>query len=282
MTFAPPTLTALGAYWKANGGVNLGIVGDTSHVAKGVSYHLGKSQLTLGAYSRQTARDKAGLTEAASAIDLGKLNGSFPQLRSFSKWLVGQARVNAPGTSDMREIIFSPDGVTVLRWDRERGYSSLPKSGEADSTHLTHTHVSWYRDAEKRDHTTAFRPYFPVPVPPPTGGDVPNLTTYIPGQIATVKPTANVRSDAKLTATIYRVVSTPETWTVTGWVTGDVDPDGGSNQWLTQWANSRWEYTAKSNVTAGPAPAPVPVPDCSAAIEAAITADRAKARIVYS
>ena len=107
---------------------------------------------------------------------------------------------------------------------------------------------------------------------------MPNLSTYIPGQIATVKPTANVRSDAKLTASIYRVVSTPETWTVTGWVTGDVDPDGGSNQWLTQWANSRWEYTAKSNVTAGPAPAPVPVPDCSAAI----TADRAKAKIVYS
>jgi hypothetical protein len=276
MTYAPATLTALGAYWKANGGVNLGIVGDTSHVAKGVSYHLGKSQLTLGAYSRQTARDKAGLTEAASAIDLGKLNGSFRQLRDFSKWLVADARANAPGTSDMREIIYSPDGVTVLRWDRQRGFASAPRSGEADSTHLTHTHVSWYRDAEKRDHTTAFRPYFPVP--PPTGGDVPNLSTYIPGQLATVKPTANVRSDAKLTASIYRVVSTPETWTVTGWVTGDVDPDGGSNQWLVTWANNRWEYTAHSNVTAGPAPAPVPVPDCSAAI----TADRAKAKIVYA
>jgi hypothetical protein len=42
---------------------------------------------------------------------------------------------------------------------------------------LTHTHVSWYRDAEFRDHTVAFRPYFaedmtmsyPVPKAPSLG-----------------------------------------------------------------------------------------------------------------
>jgi hypothetical protein len=59
---------------------------------------------------------------------------------------------------------------------------------------------------------------------------------------------------------------------VTGWTKGDVDPDGGSDQWLVRWSGGRWEYTAKSNVTAGPA-APViavPVPDCTAAIAAAV------------
>jgi hypothetical protein len=60
----------------------------------------------------------------------------------------------------MREIIYSPDGKIVLRWDRERGYSSLARPGEADTSHLTHTHVSWYRDAQNRDHRTAFRPYW--------------------------------------------------------------------------------------------------------------------------
>ncbi len=65
----------------ANGGVNLGIIGDTAHATLGVSYHLGKSQLTATAYSRQLPRDAAGLTEAASAIDLGKLNGSLTELR---------------------------------------------------------------------------------------------------------------------------------------------------------------------------------------------------------
>jgi len=45
MTYAPMTLLELAAYWKRQGGVNLGIVGDTEHQAKGVSYHLGKDQL---------------------------------------------------------------------------------------------------------------------------------------------------------------------------------------------------------------------------------------------
>ena len=160
MTTAPATLTALGSYWTGPGGVNLGIVGDTAHADRGVSYHLGKSQLTATAYSRQTARDKAGLTEAASAIDLGRMDGTLPKLRDFSRWLVVQAQADQPGTSDMREIIYSPDGTKVLRWDRERGATSDPQTGEADASHLTHTHISWYRDAQTRDHTTAFRPYF--------------------------------------------------------------------------------------------------------------------------
>lgn len=160
MTFAPPTLTELARFWTSHGGVNLGIVGDTGHIDKGTSYHLGRSQLARGAYSAVTARDRAGLSEAASAIDLGKLDGSLADLRTFSRWLVSQARRNAPGTRDMREIIYSPYGRSVFRWDRQRGYASVAHPGEADLTHLTHTHVSFYRDAEKRDHTTAFRPYF--------------------------------------------------------------------------------------------------------------------------
>lgn len=182
MTYAPTKLRELATFWIAQGGVNLGIVGDTAHQAKGTSYHLGADQLIAGAYSTRTARDKAGLTNGASAMDFGKLNGSYGHLRDFSKWLVDQARHNAPGTFDMREIIYTPDGVTVLRWDRERGYNSAPRPGEADDSHLTHTHVSWYRDAESRDHTTAIRPYF--------GGipdmALPQFSTYAKAQEAVV------------------------------------------------------------------------------------------------
>lgn len=160
MTFAPPTLVELGRLWVAYGGVNLGIVGDTAHQSRGVSYHLGRDQLAPGAYSARTPRDVRGLSNAASAIDLGRLGGTLKGLQDFSRWLVGRVRDSAAGTGDMREIIYSPDGVQVLRWDRERGATSLPRSGEADDSHRTHTHVSWYRDAEARDHTTAFRPYF--------------------------------------------------------------------------------------------------------------------------
>jgi len=160
VSYPPATLTALGAYYVAHGGVNLGIVGDASHTAGGVSYHLGADHLIAGAYSARTARDLAGLTNAASAIDLGRIHDSLGALRQFSNWLVSQARLNAPGTDDMREIIYSPDGAIVLRWDRERGYASLPRPGEADNTHLTHTHISYYRDSQSREKVSVFRRYF--------------------------------------------------------------------------------------------------------------------------
>lgn len=185
MTFAPASLLALRSFLHPLTGlsaVSLGIVGDTAHAAKGTSYHLGADDLSATAYSRQTARDVAGLSNAASAIDIG----TFPRLRAMSMWLVVQARQNAPGTSDMREIIYSPDGVNVLRWDRERGYASVPKTGEADDSHRSHTHISWYRDAEKRDHVVAFRPFF-VPIPDTATEDIVKVYS-VPGQTSGAWP----------------------------------------------------------------------------------------------
>ena len=160
MTYAPASLKTLGAYLVAHDAVNLGIVGDTSHAAKGISYHLGADWLVPTAYSRQTARDIAGLTDAASAIDIGKIDNSFTRLRAFSKWLLARAQANEPGTSDIREIIYSPDGATVYRWDRERGYASAPKTGEADNSHLYNTHISYYRDSENRDKVGLISRFF--------------------------------------------------------------------------------------------------------------------------
>ena len=160
MTYSPPTLGDLARYWVSRGGTNLGIVGDSAHQAKGRSYHLGRSALSPTAYSRTTSRDRTGLTEAASAIDLGKLKGSYSALRAFSVWLVKRCQSNAPGTQDIREVIYTPDGKTVLRYDRERGIKSTPRPGEADTSHLWHTHVSWYRDSEKRAKVGVFAPYF--------------------------------------------------------------------------------------------------------------------------
>jgi hypothetical protein len=163
MTYNPADLIDLMAYWTAHGGVNLGIKGDASHVTKARSYHLGADQLTDYTYSGSTARDKAGLAtwpNAASAVDLGELGGSIVGLRRFSGWFVGRCRANAPGTSDVRDFIYSLDGVTVLRWDRERGVASTPRAGEADTSHLKHSHISFYRDSRERDKTPLFRPYF--------------------------------------------------------------------------------------------------------------------------
>ena len=271
MSYAPKTINDLATYWKAQGGVNLGIVGNTAHT---VGYHLGKDRIYDGSgpgigdndYSVKLARDKAGLTNAASAIDLGKLDGTLTNLRRFSEWLVSRALDGK--CRDIREIIYSTsDGKYVKRWSGpdNKVYTSLRKNadgsitvitpGNGDASHFSHTHISFYRDSEGRDKRPLFAPYFATPEVP---ADMPALSTYIPGQVATVKPTANIRVAPTLTAKVIRVVgTTPETWTVTGWVTGEVDPDGGSNQWLTRW-NDGWEYTAKSNLTSGPAVPPPP------------------------
>jgi len=158
-TTNPPRLVELGKFWKAQHGVNLGVIGDTGHVAKGVSYHLGKAELTADAYSIQNARDKAGLTNAASAIDLGKLNGSLVNLRAFSAWLVARCLADPAARHDVREIIYSPEGTTVQR------YSGIDNKihtgpGNGDLTHRTHTHISFFRDSEQRDKVFLFQPFF--------------------------------------------------------------------------------------------------------------------------
>ena len=91
MSSSPQSLRQLGTYWTAQGGVNLGVVGNAAHT---YGYHLGRDRIYDGGgpgkgdrdYSVQTRRDKAGLSDAASAIDLGRLNGSLPKLYRFSRW----------------------------------------------------------------------------------------------------------------------------------------------------------------------------------------------------
>lgn len=153
MTFAPQSLLDLRAYLKPITGLpdnDLGIVGDKFH--KG-GYHHGKSMLVSNDYSARTARDKAGLTEAASAFDLGM----FSQLRELSIWCVRQCQGGHPDTLDIREIVYSPDGQAVWRWDREKGNEPFISG---DPSHKTHSHFSYYRDSEKRDKRPLFRRFF--------------------------------------------------------------------------------------------------------------------------
>lgn len=162
MTFAPPTLIALARLWTDEGGVNLGIVGDAPHVLGGTSYHLGRNQLLPSAYSRVLPRDVAGLSDAASAIDLGRLDGSYANLQAFSRWLVERVRSMPTTYRDVREVIYSPDGQKVMRWDNHLRVLNLggTGTGQGDNSHLTHTHISFFRDSEFRDKRPLFAPYF--------------------------------------------------------------------------------------------------------------------------
>jgi hypothetical protein len=136
----------------------VGIVGDTGHAATGSSYHLGRDQLRPDSYSIvESARDSTGLTDAASALDVGTFDvtvaGKRHTLPGLSIWLVAQCKAGTPDTKDIREVIYSPDGSTVKRWDR------LGIRSTGDSSHTFHTHISYFRDSESHDKTALFSRY---------------------------------------------------------------------------------------------------------------------------
>ncbi|MCF0094519.1 hypothetical protein [Micromonospora sp. MH99] len=135
----------------------VGIVGDPAHRG---GYHCGSDRVVTNDYSVvESSRDRNGLTLDAAALDVGgfsvRSGGRTHTLPSFSLWCVGQCAANAADTRDIREIIYSPDGTTVKRWDR------LGKRTSGDSSHRWHTHFSFFRDAIKagRDQRPLFRRY---------------------------------------------------------------------------------------------------------------------------
>ena len=165
MTFAPPPLRALARSWVAQGGVNLGVVGGPRHKS---GYHLGRDRIFRAGgqgaadYSIQLPRDKPFLTNAASAIDLGRLNGTLEGLQRFSTWLVERCRAETEAYRDVREVIYSPDGRRVERWDNgvRRLFPAGTGTGQGDDSHLTHTHISFFRDSEARPKVALFAPFF--------------------------------------------------------------------------------------------------------------------------
>ncbi|WP_431943748.1 hypothetical protein [Micromonospora marina] len=157
----------------------VGIVGDVNHRG---GYHCGSDRVVRNDYSVvESSRDRSGLTLYASALDVGMFSvrsgGGTHNLRTFSTWMVAQCAANAADTRDIREIIYSPDGRTVRRWDR------LGRRTGGDSSHLFHTHFSFFRDSTKagRDQTPLFRRY---------------LTAI--GMIAVVKPEDDMEQTDKL------------------------------------------------------------------------------------
>lgn len=159
MTSAPSNLLAvrtlllgtLGPYGL--GDLEVGIVADSAHHG---GYHCGRDRLDLDDYSvDESPRDSGSLTLDASALDVGTFSYGQHNLRTFSIWCVGQCKINTADTQDIREIIYSPDGSTVRRWDR------LGKRSTGDISHTGHTHFSFFRDSTKarRDQTSLFRRY---------------------------------------------------------------------------------------------------------------------------
>ncbi|MBX7266041.1 hypothetical protein KIF24_08405 [Micromonospora sp. Llam7] len=135
----------------------VGIVGDANHRG---GYHCGSDRIVTNDYSVvESSRDRNGLTLDAAALDVGLFRvtsgGRNHNLSTFSTWCVAQCVANAPDTRDIREIIYSPDGNVVRRWDR------LGRRSTGDRSHLWHTHFSFFRDSIKanRDQRPLFHRY---------------------------------------------------------------------------------------------------------------------------
>lgn len=151
MTYAPADLLAVRLYLLTSAGLSgdaVGIVGDPDHIATG-GYHVGNDDLArigrlTGDYSkRESARDRPG-TDGASALDIGEFVKGPVSLRTLSLGLVAACVRGDPRAADIREVIYTPDGVTVRRFDR------LGVRSTGDSSHLFHTHLSFFRDSEGR------------------------------------------------------------------------------------------------------------------------------------
>ena len=210
MSFAPKSITALSQFWTDRGGVPLGIVGNQKHCS---GYHLGRDRIYSACackpdgtcepgqfgndYSVQHKRDKAGLTDAASAIDLGKLGGTLAGLYDFSEWLVKQCMADRTAYRDIREVIY---------WSASKGrvqrYSGVDNEihwgpGNGDLSHKTHTHITFFRDSVARDKVPMFAPYFALP-DTSTGDTVKAFLVPEVRTLATVKDGAWLYMDSAL------------------------------------------------------------------------------------
>jgi len=152
MSYAPQTLLDLRWYLKAQMGLSdneLGIVGDSNHT---YGYHLGRDRLGTNDYSARLLRDRNGLSNAASASDIGM----FPRLVELTAFLVTQA--SSGGTTMIREIIGPGSDGRAYDWDSQNGWNpSLRSKGDA---HEWHCHISWFRDTEFEEKISLFRKFF--------------------------------------------------------------------------------------------------------------------------
>lgn len=158
MTNAPTCLRNIRDVIQRHTGLtanDLGIVPDELHRRTG-GYHCGKDDLLaafpdlrksngLYEYSVREPRDLAGLTNSASALDIGM----FPSHWAFIGRLVEACQVHATGTSCIREIIYSTDGQSVKHYD------AINQQTGGDSSHLWHSHISFWRDTEGRPERAA-------------------------------------------------------------------------------------------------------------------------------
>jgi hypothetical protein len=165
MTSAPKDLLNFRSLVMSATGITnqaeVGIVGDTSHQKTG-GYHIGKDGLIAigryhpnaqaGAstedYSCRIGRDRKGLTNNASAMDIGRdwVKGGHGAWLRWNNLVVNALRSGDHRLSTLRAVNYTPDGNQKFRTDREQGFTIVTSGDTVD----IHTHFEWYRDTENQ------------------------------------------------------------------------------------------------------------------------------------
>lgn len=170
MTNSPQNLLNVRAIYQRYTGLPAVSLGIQHFTPQGGGYHEGNDLLAAAGrlntdYSkRETHLDQPG-TNDASAIDIGYFDVTLPNgrrvtLRDHSAWIIA----HWDDAWFIREIIYSPDGHVVKRKDR----LGIRTSG--DDSHLTHDHVSYFRDYTTNPAIPAFHQRFWDEMSAPLGG----------------------------------------------------------------------------------------------------------------
>ncbi|WP_426507468.1 peptidoglycan-binding domain-containing protein [Dactylosporangium sp. McL0621] len=154
MSVNAPGLTLLRRYADEQIGKEhfLGIVGDVNHTS---GYHLGPDRIHGPDYSMTLDRDVTGartFPTAACAYDIGM---GWPAARAWLAWLVNECRSGA--FPQVREIIGSLDGVHKQYFGHKNGFATEGYDGD---NHVSHSHISVFRDTAATDHSPLLRRFF--------------------------------------------------------------------------------------------------------------------------
>lgn len=158
MSYAPQNLLDVREYIQSQTGLSdneLGIVGDEYHDN---GYHLGRDRLPPNDYSNRLPRDKAGLTNAASASDIG----NFSRLKDLTSFILDRCRDGR--ITQIRAINGPHFSGRAYRWDSQSNWE--PQIKPKGDSHEWHAHLEWWRDTEYQDKVWMFREFFEG-----TGGD---------------------------------------------------------------------------------------------------------------
>ena len=128
--------------------VMAGVVGDVRHMNPPMGYHVDPDELPGSDYSVQTQRDRTGADQHPHDASAWDLHFGPAEMIVVTNRLLAAARKNDPRMKAVREFCGTRDGRNTYPWDLHGNVSEGINSW--DSGHLSHVHISFYRDASAK------------------------------------------------------------------------------------------------------------------------------------